>query len=161
MRFGAGGLLVHDGCVLLGRRAATESDPLTWTALGGMAERGEDPLSCMVREVFEEGGIRVRREDARHLYLTGGYAGFEFHTYAVFLDRRVRPVPGNEMAEVAWFPLGNRPGTLWEAMPRPLHDGMAELVADRRTARTLFAWANEPSHRFGAGVLGASARTGY
>ncbi|MER7918414.1 MULTISPECIES: NUDIX domain-containing protein [unclassified Streptomyces] len=47
-----------EGRVLLGRRADTRE----WSVIGGIAEPGEQPADCAVREVFEETAVRCSPE---------------------------------------------------------------------------------------------------
>jgi 8-oxo-dGTP diphosphatase len=53
-----GGIIVHRGRVLLGRRAVTRSFyPNVWDIFGGHLEPGEEPEQALVRELEEELGI--------------------------------------------------------------------------------------------------------
>ena len=56
---------VYDGRgkVLLTRRAAGKSFAGTWENSGGAAQAGEDSRTAIVRELYEETGIRARAED--------------------------------------------------------------------------------------------------
>ena len=54
----AGAVVVREGRVLLGRRAATRSFyPDVWDIFGGHLEHGEEPEQALVRELEEELGI--------------------------------------------------------------------------------------------------------
>lgn len=54
---GAGrGLIIDDGRVLLVRG---NGDGTFWTIPGGRSDLGEDIKSCIVREVYEETGLRI------------------------------------------------------------------------------------------------------
>jgi ADP-ribose pyrophosphatase YjhB (NUDIX family) len=127
MRFGAGALLFHERSVLLGRRSLMESEPLTWACFGGGGERGEDHLSCMIREVHEEANIDVRGQPS---ILIDEYRepNFTFYTYAVLLEEPVTPVLTPETIDAAWFPLGPTGEMLWAYLPKPLLSGMTTLV---------------------------------
>ena len=57
--FGAGVLVLNGRKLILQQRSATESEPLTWTCFGGMAENIEGPLRAACRELLEESGIDV------------------------------------------------------------------------------------------------------
>jgi 8-oxo-dGTP pyrophosphatase MutT (NUDIX family) len=56
---------VHDGKgrLLLTRRAPEKSFAGTWENSGGAAQAGEDSLTAITRELFEETGIRANPED--------------------------------------------------------------------------------------------------
>jgi len=58
-RVGVGGVILHDGHVLLVRRGRP---PVAgkWSVPGGMVELGETTAEAVVREIEEECGLRVR-----------------------------------------------------------------------------------------------------
>ena len=51
-----------EGQLLLTRRAPQKSFPGTWENSGGAAKAGEDSLTAIVRELYEETGIRAEKE---------------------------------------------------------------------------------------------------
>ena len=60
---------VYDGQgrILLTRRAKGKSFAGTWENSGGAAQAGEDSITAIVRELFEETGIRAEPEEFRLL----------------------------------------------------------------------------------------------
>ena len=60
---------VHDGHgkLLLTRRAKGKSFAGTWEHSGGAAKAGEDSLSAVVRDLYEETGIRADKDDFEFL----------------------------------------------------------------------------------------------
>jgi 8-oxo-dGTP diphosphatase len=64
---GVGGVVIHDGKVLLIRRA---SEPLKgeWSIPGGLVELGEKLLDAVRREVLEETGLEVEPGDVLELF---------------------------------------------------------------------------------------------
>ncbi|MFI9588164.1 NUDIX hydrolase [Streptomyces sp. NPDC052236] len=101
-----------DGCVLLHRR----SDNGVWSLLSGILDPGEEPADGVVREVFEETGVRVRVErltgvtvSPPRVHPNGDRAQY---LELVFL---CTPVSGEahvhdeESVEVAWFPRDGLP----------------------------------------------------
>jgi 8-oxo-dGTP pyrophosphatase MutT (NUDIX family) len=98
MSFGAGALIFQNGHVLTCLRGMGESEPLTWGTFGGMAEAGEDPLACMLREVEEESGIDLSGFDAHLIDTFEEGNGFTYYTYAVFL-RELRDSYGRSKNE--------------------------------------------------------------
>lgn len=96
---------VHDGQgkLLLTRRAPEKSFPGTWENSGGAAQAGEDSRSAIVRELFEETGIRAE-PDAFEFLDSGRDKNTFFDFYA--LQRQVsleeiRLLPG-ETDAVRW-----------------------------------------------------------
>jgi 8-oxo-dGTP pyrophosphatase MutT (NUDIX family) len=61
---GAHLVLLHEGCVLLGKRhPASACAPSTWHLPAGRREAHESTLACVIRETAEETGIRVTEAD--------------------------------------------------------------------------------------------------
>lgn len=67
-------LVVHvwianrEGLYLMTQRAAYKSYPLKWECVGGSVLKGEDSLSGAVREVAEETGIQLVKEEGELLF---------------------------------------------------------------------------------------------
>ncbi len=109
---GAGALVVHDGRLLLTRRAI---DPWRgmWCAPSGFCDGDEHPIACAEREALEEAAVRVRVVGyLGHWideYLPGEPGGVEpqycavsyYHAVPLGEPRAVHD--GNEVVEVAWF----------------------------------------------------------
>ena len=107
----AGALIVHDGKLLLTRRAIEPWRAL-WCVPSGFCDGPEHPAACAEREAFEEAGVRVRVIGyLGHWideYLPGAPGGVEpqycavsyFHAVPVE-EPRLRG--DHEVAEVAWF----------------------------------------------------------
>jgi len=55
--------VIREGRVLVGRRNPDIGDPGRWELPGGKLAPGEDPRACLVRELFEEFGVRARVGD--------------------------------------------------------------------------------------------------
>ena len=64
---GSNCILVHDGKLLLERRR--DSD--TWGLVGGGCKKWEEPVEAMAREIYEELGIRIKKERFRKLKVYG------------------------------------------------------------------------------------------
>ncbi len=123
-------LLLSGGHVVLGRRAAGEHDPGTWACFGGMAEGGETPLQCAVREIREEAGIDLDPRALVAAYEFVGGDGFSFTTFLADAGDGFEPAISTETHEAGAFTLGTAADDLWSGLPSPLHPGMVALTAD-------------------------------
>jgi 8-oxo-dGTP pyrophosphatase MutT (NUDIX family) len=154
MSFGAGALIFQHGCVLTCLRGRGEHEPLTWGTFGGMAEEGEDPLTCMLREVKEESSIDLSDFDAHLIDSFEEGNGFKFYTYAVFLPDTDVIVGANDIltsSEVEnwrWSKvIGNSddPDEFWKHVREsaiqqyPLHSGLMLLTQKPEVIQALKA----------------------
>ena len=105
---GAGGLIWDArSCILLVRHAPGRGWEPGWATPGGLAEPGESPEACFVRETLEETGVAVRIDGLTKVLLyqvvnesrVVPFTFFQFEGKAVGGTSR----PGKEIAEVAWF----------------------------------------------------------
>lgn len=64
---GANGIFTQNGKILLERRR--DSD--TWGLVGGGVKKHEDPIDAMVRETWEELGLRIPKDKFRKLAVYG------------------------------------------------------------------------------------------
>ena len=103
-------LVVEDGRVLLGRRAA-DPDAGRWDLLGGFLDEGEHPLDGLRRELLEETGLEVE---------PGGFLGAYLDVYGedgtsvlnLVFDARIASgdlAPADDVAELRWFDLDDLP----------------------------------------------------
>ncbi|MCX4231519.1 NUDIX hydrolase [Streptomyces sp. NPDC020707] len=110
-----------EGRILLGRRVDTGR----WAVIGGMAEPGEQPAACAVREVHEETGVRCVVE---RVVLVQALEPITYPNGDIcqFMDitLRCRAVGGearvndDESLEVGWFALDALPPLDEHAMLR-------------------------------------------
>lgn len=104
----AGGVVVHEGRVLLIRRGRPPMQG-RWSIPGGIVELGETIAGAVSRELDEETGIRVRVMELIEIYEKvardeAGAAQYHF----VILDYRCEFVEGTaraggDVTEAAWF----------------------------------------------------------
>lgn len=134
---GAGCLIRADdtGRILVGLRSAEVDDPLTWGTWGGEVDPGEEVVSSVVREVFEETGYDGQML-LEHLHTHTNASGFIYDTFMATVPREFDPALCWETQEAKWF----RPGE-W---PKPLHFGLADVIAARpelllKTRGTVFS----------------------
>ncbi len=121
-------MLDDAGRVLLGKR----SDNGQWTVITGMLEPGEEPAHGIVREIFEETGVRAQVENLIRVEVVGPVT-FPNGDVCTFLttDFSCRYVSGearvndDESTEVGWFPIDELP---------ELNERHRQLVAAALTA---------------------------
>jgi 8-oxo-dGTP diphosphatase len=53
-------IIERDGLILAAQRSADMNMPLKWEFPGGKIDPGETPEACLIREILEEMGIRIR-----------------------------------------------------------------------------------------------------
>ncbi len=105
------GAVIEDNAILLVREA---SDGL-WTLPGGFADIGVSPSENVVKEIWEEAGIRVSaqglygiRHKAKHDYAPDARDFYKLFFVCRKLDDEP-PSPGLETTEVGFFPLAELP----------------------------------------------------
>ncbi len=69
----------RDGKTLMLHRVKKEKDINSgkWIGLGGGMESGESPEECVVREVFEESGLRIKNPQLRGFLTFPPFEGFD------------------------------------------------------------------------------------
>lgn len=105
---GVGALILQDGCVLLVERG---KPPLVgfWSLPGGLVETGERLEEAVVREVFEETGLRVQAGSIATVFervMPHADGRCEYHYvlidfYCTILDGAL--CAGDDSSRVAWF----------------------------------------------------------
>ncbi|GIF65277.1 NUDIX hydrolase [Asanoa ishikariensis] len=125
------------GEILLGRRADTGR----WSLISGIPEPGEEPAAAIVREVFEETGVRVEPERITSVtvgpvvtYPNGDVCQYLNVTFACRPLTASATVNDDESLEVGWFPVDDHP---------PL-DEVATLRLERALAGDTAAWFASP-----------------
>lgn len=96
---------VYDGKghLLLTRRAPGKSFALTWENSGGAAQAGEDSLTAIRRELWEETGIEAQPEEFEYLDTSRDENNFYDH-YCLFRDiplEQIKLLPG-ETDDAKW-----------------------------------------------------------
>ena len=123
--------------ILLGRRAI-EPARGAWCLPGGFVNDDEHPAEAAARECREEIGADVevtRLLGVLHVRKQGA-ASMVGIAYAARLRSGARPEAGEEMLEIAWFPLGDLPDLAFpshrEAVLQWARAGESSVLEDRR-----------------------------
>jgi ADP-ribose pyrophosphatase YjhB (NUDIX family) len=98
-----------------------------WSVPGGRVEAGERLVDAVVREVAEETGLRIRVERflgwSERIDASAGYHYVILDFVATATDPEAEPVPGDDAAAAAWWPLA-------DLAAAPLVTGLAEFLAE-------------------------------
>jgi ADP-ribose pyrophosphatase YjhB (NUDIX family) len=102
----AGALCVHNGRVLLARRAHPPFEGF-WDIPGGFLDEGEDPLDGLRRELMEETGLEVEPQRFLGIWMDryGGDSTAEA-TLNLYWTARVvggDAAPADDVSELRWF----------------------------------------------------------
>lgn len=122
---GAAAVINHEGKVLLMRR----SDNRLWVMPGGQMEVGESPAEAVVRETFEETGIRCVPRALSGIYDSRFWdVGVVQQVYKfTFLCEPVSEIAeehshANETLEIGWFDENNFPHDLYKGHVKRIKD---------------------------------------
>ncbi len=121
------------GRVLLTRRSAVVREPGKWCLPGGHFDGGEDWVSALRREVREEVGLRVLREELMGIYsdpaLTVSRSPSPEGSYlqyvtACFIVREYEGevVPNREVDQWGWYFPDSTPSPMLKSHPVRIHD---------------------------------------
>ena len=98
-------LIVRDGKVLLGKRTSIVRFANMWDAFGGHREEGETPAHTLVRELYEELGIRVTAARFLHEYTDRDPTSketYHHHLYLVTGWQGEPRIANEEHSEIRW-----------------------------------------------------------
>lgn len=104
--------IVRDGDLLLAKRA-NQPKQGEWDLPGGFIEPGEVVTEGLRREIREETGLEL--ENLRRLHQAAGdYAGKPTLNFIYTATATGEPLAGDDVAELAWFPLSELPPIAWQ-----------------------------------------------
>ena len=98
-------IILRGGTVLLGKRTSTVRFAAMWDAFGGHREEGETPAHALVRELYEELGIRVTVARFLHEYKDRDPTSketYHHHLYLVTGWQGEPRIANEEHSEIRW-----------------------------------------------------------
>ncbi len=121
-----GGALFHNEKLLVVKRTADKKfKPNDWEIPGGKVEYGEDPISAIKREFFEETGLKIEVEKP---YLTWSYFGLIPDRFCIEVDYLVTcndvskiTLSAREHSEYKWIAKGEKIETspeMWKSIEK-------------------------------------------
>lgn len=99
-------LIVRDGRMLFGKRTSKVRFAGMWDAFGGHREEGETPAHALIRELYEELGVRVTAAKFLHEYEDKDPTSketFHHHLYLVTGWTGEPRIANEEHSEIRWF----------------------------------------------------------
>lgn len=94
--------LTPDGKMLLTRRDPRKTYPLKWEITGGSALQGEDALSAAVRELHEETGLVVGKDDLKPVAAFPMLGNTHFRTFVCVREVRSEDIRLQDGETVDW-----------------------------------------------------------
>ncbi len=127
-------LVLKDDKVLLVRQYRKAIEGYTWEIPAGKLGPSEDPLSCIVRELEEETGIKVSRGQLKFLgkiHTTPGFTNEVIYIYLLQLSEEphLEPQDQEEIKAVRWFS--------FDELKTMIHEGK---LTDSKTLASLTLW---------------------
>lgn len=120
IRIAAALLIDPQGRTLLVRKRGTEA----FMQPGGKIDAGETPVQALVRELFEELGLRIDPSQALHLGRFSAPAanepGFEVQAELFRVDSAAPVAPAAEIEEVVWLGADQAPAMALAPLTRDL-----------------------------------------
>jgi 8-oxo-dGTP diphosphatase len=101
----AGCYIEVEGRILLLQTGGDEVETGKWSIPGGKVEDGESAYLSAIRELYEETGIEVTKEQLRDLgclYIRKPYFVFTFHLFQVSLLKRPEVKLSSEHTDFCW-----------------------------------------------------------
>ncbi|QXM05604.1 NUDIX hydrolase [Crassaminicella indica] len=109
MKTAAIGIVIKDNEILLVKR---RWHPMVWSPPGGFLDPGETHTETVVREVWEETGIKCKViEKIYDFVYDNGYDKSHVHVYACkYISGELKC--SFESSDVKWFPIGHLPNPI-------------------------------------------------
>lgn len=129
-RRGAGVLVLSSetGRILLPYRSTKVQEPHTWGTWGGAIDDGEDAAQAAIREMREEGGVRLNPTSMELLYEFRD-GSFRYTTFLAIVGPEFRARLDKETETAKWFEL--------DSLPTALHFGLRAILDNHKAMSIL------------------------
>ena len=94
-----------NGEILLLERSPNSPEGNTWCVPAGKIESGELPIHAMIRELFEETGIKVTPSEVKNigkLYIQKATSSYVYHLFQVVLSKKPIVILSTEHSRYTW-----------------------------------------------------------
>jgi 8-oxo-dGTP diphosphatase len=106
--------IIYNGRILYVKRKLNKPQGGKWGCIGGKVEKGEDNLTAIQREVQEETGLTLEKEDFKYIRTwnavfnkkekNSSYLSFTYSLYQVNFEKKPNIIlPEDELDEYDWF----------------------------------------------------------
>lgn len=75
-----------------------------WNGLGGKFEPGETPEECVIREVYEESGLRIERPRLRGLLIFPSFGGDDWYVFVFTATEFSGSLTESPEGDLRWIP---------------------------------------------------------
>jgi 8-oxo-dGTP diphosphatase len=97
----------RDGCTLMIHRIKKQNDMHAgkWNGLGGKLEPGETPEECVIREVYEESGLRIENPQLKGVLTFPAFSQDEdWYAFVFTADEFEGELIDSPEGELRWIP---------------------------------------------------------
>ena len=121
--------IIYNGLILLAERAREVNGiPCAmggyWSIFAGAIEEGEDPMSCAVRELYEESEIKIGIENLVYAGEIQGDSPMSIlHIYFSHFNHMPTPILNCEHTSYGWFSIKDI-----DAFPDPIDENIVDLL---------------------------------
>ncbi len=106
---GVGAVVVHDGALLMVKRATDPARGL-WSIPGGRVEGGEYISDAVKREVGEETGLDIEPGELIGIFeIVGDDDHYVILDYRATIDHAAEPIAAGDVSEARWVPFDEVP----------------------------------------------------
>ncbi|MFH1280984.1 MAG: NUDIX domain-containing protein [Candidatus Beckwithbacteria bacterium] len=124
-------ILVEDGKVLLSRRFQTGYMDGHYSLPAGHVDKGETIEDCLVREVFEEIGIEIKRKDVKLVHIMHRKENdirLDFFYTIKSYDGTVKNMEPSKCDDLKWFKLDQLPSNVLPYIKQGIENSLKKVL---------------------------------